>query len=239
MLASYLLVDQVYAVAVTRWPDTDDPVSAPERADPVHDRGRAAAVDDVAGDDARRRRHRPGRARQPAARLRRPARVPRAARAGHRPPAGGGCGARRWGRCGPGRRVGAGDASIIVGAFAGIAGGVLAELALERSNAGERRPGPRSFWPVSGRSPCGRRSSPPPTGSCVVPPWAQRLLRQIPPAALASIVLPALLRPEGELDLTHPRFLAGILAALVAWKTKNVTATLAVGMGLVVVLQRL
>lgn len=30
MLAAYLLVDQVYAVAVTRWPDADDPVSRPE-----------------------------------------------------------------------------------------------------------------------------------------------------------------------------------------------------------------
>lgn len=72
-----------------------------------------------------------------------------------------------------------------------------------------------------------------------VPPWAQRLLRQIPPAALASIVLPALVRPEGQLDLTHPRFFAGIVAALVAWKTNNVMATLVVGMGLVVVLQNL
>jgi predicted branched-subunit amino acid permease len=34
MLASYVLVDQVYAVAVTRWPDTDDPVSAPEHRIP-------------------------------------------------------------------------------------------------------------------------------------------------------------------------------------------------------------
>jgi predicted branched-subunit amino acid permease len=30
MLASYLLVDQVYAVAVSRWSDPDDPVSPPE-----------------------------------------------------------------------------------------------------------------------------------------------------------------------------------------------------------------
>jgi predicted branched-subunit amino acid permease len=30
LLASYLLVDQVYAVAATRWPDPDDPVSEPE-----------------------------------------------------------------------------------------------------------------------------------------------------------------------------------------------------------------
>lgn len=30
LLASYLLVDQVYAVAITRWSDPDDPVSAPD-----------------------------------------------------------------------------------------------------------------------------------------------------------------------------------------------------------------
>jgi branched chain amino acid efflux pump len=70
-----------------------------------------------------------------------------------------------------------------------------------------------------------------------VPPWAQRILRQIPPAALASIVLPALLRPEGELDLTHPRFIAGMVAGLVAWRTNSVVATLVVGMGLIVLLQ--
>jgi branched chain amino acid efflux pump len=70
-----------------------------------------------------------------------------------------------------------------------------------------------------------------------LPPWAQRILRQIPPAALASIVLPALVRPDGELDLTHPRFIAGIIAALVAWRTNNVVATLVVGMGVLVFLQ--
>jgi branched-subunit amino acid transport protein len=72
-----------------------------------------------------------------------------------------------------------------------------------------------------------------------IPPWAHRLLRQIPPAALASLVLPALVRPEGELDFTHPRFVAGIVAALVAWRTKSVVATLVVGMGLVVLLENL
>jgi branched-subunit amino acid transport protein len=72
-----------------------------------------------------------------------------------------------------------------------------------------------------------------------VPPWGQRILRQIPPAALASLVIPAIVRPEGELDLTHPRFLAGIVATFVAWRTKNVAATLVVGMGLLVLLQEL
>jgi branched-subunit amino acid transport protein len=72
-----------------------------------------------------------------------------------------------------------------------------------------------------------------------IPPGVQRLLRQIPPAALASLVLPALARPHGTIDLAQPRFVAGAVAALVAWRTGNVALTLAVGMGLVVVLQEL
>lgn len=72
-----------------------------------------------------------------------------------------------------------------------------------------------------------------------VPPGIQRLLRQIPPAALASIVLPALLRPEGTVDVLQPRLLAGIAAAAVAWKTRNVALTLVVGMGIVMLIDAL
>lgn len=72
-----------------------------------------------------------------------------------------------------------------------------------------------------------------------VPPGVQRLLRQIPPAALAAIVVPALLRPEGQLDLWQPRFLAGVVAALVAWKTRNIALTLAVGIGIVMLIDAL
>ncbi|MBK5223063.1 MAG: AzlD domain-containing protein [Acidimicrobiia bacterium] len=63
-----------------------------------------------------------------------------------------------------------------------------------------------------------------------VPPWADRVLRQIPPAALAALVVPALVRPEGSFDLYQPRLAAGVLAALVAWKTRNVAATLVIGL---------
>ena len=70
-----------------------------------------------------------------------------------------------------------------------------------------------------------------------IPRWLQRMLRQIPPAALASIVVPALLRPEGSVDLTHPRLAAGVVAGLVAWRTRNVAVTLVVGMGLLVALE--
>lgn len=73
----------------------------------------------------------------------------------------------------------------------------------------------------------------------VVPPAAQRVLRQIPPAALAAIVVPALLRPEGHFDLFQPRLAAGLVAALVAWRTRNVALTLAVGLVGLVALQAL
>jgi branched-subunit amino acid transport protein len=72
-----------------------------------------------------------------------------------------------------------------------------------------------------------------------VPPFAQRLLRQIPPAALASLVLPALLRPDGHLDVTQARLYAGIVAAVVAWRTKSTIITLAVGMAALLALRAL
>jgi len=73
----------------------------------------------------------------------------------------------------------------------------------------------------------------------VVPPFAQRLLRQIPPAALASLVAPALLRPGGDLGLIQPRLAAGLLAAVVAWRTRNAALTLVVGLAALLGLQAL
>lgn len=70
-----------------------------------------------------------------------------------------------------------------------------------------------------------------------VPPFAQRLLRQIPPAALASLVLPALIRPDGQLDLFSPQAAAGLVAGIVAWRTRNSILTLVIGMAVLVALQ--
>lgn len=72
-----------------------------------------------------------------------------------------------------------------------------------------------------------------------LPPLAERVLRQIPPAVLAALVVPALVRPTGQLDLWQPRLLAGVVAALVSWRTRNVGLTLVVGMGLLVLLEQL
>lgn len=72
-----------------------------------------------------------------------------------------------------------------------------------------------------------------------VPPPVHRVLRQIPPAALAALVVPALLRPGGELGLLQPELISGVVAGLVAWRTRNVVATLLVGMVLLAVLEHL
>ncbi|MDX1606679.1 MAG: AzlD domain-containing protein [Candidatus Competibacterales bacterium] len=61
----------------------------------------------------------------------------------------------------------------------------------------------------------------------------QRALRYVPPAMLAALVVPALLRPEGMVDLSlgNERLVAGILAAAVAWLSGNVSFAMMVGMG--------
>lgn len=58
-------------------------------------------------------------------------------------------------------------------------------------------------------------------------------LRMIPPAAFAALVAPQLLRPEGSLDLLSAPLIAGVLAALVAWRTGSVALTITVGLGTV------
>ena len=72
-----------------------------------------------------------------------------------------------------------------------------------------------------------------------VPPGVQRVLRQIPPAALASLVVPALVRPGGELGLLHAELAAGAVAAVIGWRTRSTAATLLVGMGVLIALREL
>lgn len=71
-----------------------------------------------------------------------------------------------------------------------------------------------------------------------VSPRAQRVLRQIPPAVLAALVVPSLVRPGGDLDLWQPRLLAGMAAGLVAWRSRNAGITLLVGMAVLVLVEQ-
>jgi len=72
-----------------------------------------------------------------------------------------------------------------------------------------------------------------------VPPLLDRALRYVPPAVLAALVVPALARSGGTIDLSpdNLRLMAGIAAAVVAWFSRNVLLTLAVGMGMLWLLQ--
>lgn len=63
-----------------------------------------------------------------------------------------------------------------------------------------------------------------------------RVLRMIPPAAFAALAIPAFVAPDGDFDLTQPRFVAGVVAAVVGFVTRNVLATLLVGMGVLLAL---
>lgn len=58
-------------------------------------------------------------------------------------------------------------------------------------------------------------------------------LRFIPPAVLAAIVAPAVFMPNGELDLSmaNAHLVAGAVAALAAWRTRNLLLTIGLGMG--------
>ena len=76
-------------------------------------------------------------------------------------------------------------------------------------------------------------------GRVDVPVIVQRALRFVPPAVLSAIIFPELLRPGGALDISpgNARLIAGVVAALVAWRTKNVILTIAVGMAVLWLLQ--
>src|ERR1043165_6191766 len=67
----------------------------------------------------------------------------------------------------------------------------------------------------------------------------QRALRFVPIAVLTAIVVPELVLKNGILDirLDNARLLAGLVAILVAWKTKNVIITIVVGMAVLWLLQ--
>lgn len=71
------------------------------------------------------------------------------------------------------------------------------------------------------------------------PPMIQRSLRFVPVAVLSAIIFPELILRGGTPDVTFEnlRLIAGIIAILVAWKTKNIIWTIVAGMGVLLALQ--
>ena len=69
-------------------------------------------------------------------------------------------------------------------------------------------------------------------GRFEIPETIRRALHYVPPAVLSAIIFPELFLPNGALDLSmeNTRLLAGVVAILVAWFSKNTLVTILAGM---------
>lgn len=76
-------------------------------------------------------------------------------------------------------------------------------------------------------------------GKRAIPPFVLRMLRFVPMAVLSAIIWPQLFISHNTLDLSlgNPRWIAGLIAALIAWRTRNVLLTIVAGMVALWVLQ--
>lgn len=72
-----------------------------------------------------------------------------------------------------------------------------------------------------------------------VPTWLNRWLKYVPAAILTALIVPSLLLPKGYLDisLNNHYLIAGIVATFVAYKSRNIIATLGLGMSIMFALK--
>jgi branched-subunit amino acid transport protein len=65
-----------------------------------------------------------------------------------------------------------------------------------------------------------------------LPEAFRRGLRLVPPAVLSALILPELLFRDETLNFNfqNERLLAGVIAAIIAWRTRNTWLTIGVGM---------
>jgi branched-subunit amino acid transport protein len=76
-------------------------------------------------------------------------------------------------------------------------------------------------------------------GKFHIPETMRKALHYVPPAVLSAIVFPELLYRSSQLDISfgNTRLLAGIIAILVAWYSKNTLLTILAGMIALLILQ--
>jgi len=69
-------------------------------------------------------------------------------------------------------------------------------------------------------------------GRIIIPPLMEAALQYIPPAVLAAITVPAVLLPRGEwfISWTNPYLIAALVATLTGSLTRNLLATIAIGL---------
>jgi branched-subunit amino acid transport protein len=76
-------------------------------------------------------------------------------------------------------------------------------------------------------------------GRMEIPAFLGRALRFVPAAVLTAVVVPLLFYEDGALGVTlgNERLIAGLVAALIAWRTRSVLFTLGGGMAALWALQ--
>lgn len=76
-------------------------------------------------------------------------------------------------------------------------------------------------------------------GKIEIPALVQRALRFVPAAVLSALIMPEILpQPFSFPDTAvNPRLWAGILAAIVAWRSRNMILTVVVGMAALLLIQ--
>jgi branched-subunit amino acid transport protein len=76
-------------------------------------------------------------------------------------------------------------------------------------------------------------------GRIEIPLFLERVLRFVPAAVLTAVVIPLLFYAEGSLELSlgNERLVAGVVAALICWRTRSVPLTLVGGMATLWTLQ--
>ncbi len=72
-------------------------------------------------------------------------------------------------------------------------------------------------------------------GKIPLPEGVFHALRHVPPAVLTAIIVPSVLMPQGTVDVspTNAYLVAGIVSALVAWRSKSLLLTIIIGMAVV------
>lgn len=75
-------------------------------------------------------------------------------------------------------------------------------------------------------------------GKFEIPETLKRALHYVPPAVLSAIIFPELFIQDGMLNFhfTNIRLLAGIIAIITAWFTRNIMITILTGMAALFIL---
>lgn len=76
-------------------------------------------------------------------------------------------------------------------------------------------------------------------GEIEIPVLVKRALKYVPPSVLATLIFPELLLHSGNLDISFSnlRLISGMVAILVAWRTRNMWITILSGMIMLMILE--